>query len=134
MTGNPRAAAVLPAFADGDLLERLDSLDVGAFDGLDFGLVTMDPRGIVIAYNAAESAKSGLTPERVLGRHFYTEIGPCANNHLVAGRFDSAGRLDDQLDYTFTFRMRVRPVRLRLMAAAGGERRYMAVQERSTPR
>ncbi len=134
MTGNPKAAAVLPAFDDGDLLDRLDSLHVEAFDGLDFGLVTMDPAGIVIGYNAAESAKSGLAPARVLGRHFYTEIGPCANNRAVAGRFDTTGRLDDQLDYTFTFRMRVRPVRLRLMAAAGGARRYMAVQERAAQR
>jgi photoactive yellow protein len=134
MTGNPKAAAVVPAFEDGDLLDRLDSLEVGAFERLDFGLVTMDPQGIVIGYNAAESAKSGLSPDRVLGRHFYTEIGPCANNRDVAGRFDTVRRLDDQLDYTFTFRMRVRPVRLRLMAAAGGERRYMAVQERAAQR
>lgn len=132
MTGDLRAATVLPAFDDGDLLDRLDALDLAVLDGLDFGLVTMDPRGIVIGYNAVESAASGLSPERVLGHHFYTEIGPCANNRIVAGRFDTAGRLDDRLDYTFTFRLRVRPVRLRLMAAAGGERRYMAVQERAT--
>lgn len=121
-------------FADGDLLTVLESNAVASFDDLDFGVVTMDRTGVAIGYNADESRRSGLSRERVLGRNFFIEVGPCTNNYLVAERYREAAELDaeldDELDYVFTFRVRPTPVRLRLLAAPGSPRQYLVVRSR----
>lgn len=119
-----------PGFADAGLLDILDGLAVEVFDGLDFGLITMGRDGTVIGYNTVESGRAGLSPDRVLGRHFFSEVGPCTDNHLVAGRFGTQERLDHRMNYVFTFRMKVTPVELRLMAAVGSPRQYLAVRDR----
>jgi photoactive yellow protein len=59
--------------------------------------------------------------------NFFTDVAPCTNNYLVAGRFDEPGALDERLDYVFTFRMKPTPVRLRLMRDEGADRQFLAV-------
>lgn len=121
-------------FGDGDLLAVLESSAVESFDDLDFGVVTMDRAGVVIGYNADEGRRAGLSRERVLGRDFFVDVGPCTNNYLVADRYRETaeldGALDEELDYEFTFRMRPTPVRLRLLAAQGSPRQYLLVRSR----
>jgi photoactive yellow protein len=90
----------------------------------------MNRSGEVTGYNAFESARSGLRVERVMGRNFFVEVGPCTNNYLIAQRFADCEELDEQLDYVFTFRMAPTPVRLRLLARAGSLRQYLAVRFR----
>ena len=125
---------VIPSFSDPELLAALEAAPADAFDDLPFGLITMDRHGSVLHYNADESHRSGLTRDRVLGRNFFDSVGPCTQNDLVAGRYAEAratGRsLDEELTFTFTFRMRPTPVHLRMLAAAGSSRQYLAVQER----
>lgn len=120
----------LPAFDTPGLLGILDSLTPERFDELAFGLIVMDRHDVVVHYNAFESARAGLSPERVLGRNFFADVGPCTNNPLVAGRYHGAVDLDEEFDYVFTFRMRVTPVRLRLLAGAASPRRYLALLPR----
>jgi photoactive yellow protein len=90
----------------------------------------MDRSGDVIGYNALESRRAGIPAERVMGRNFFLDVGPCTNNYLVAQRYQDSEELDEQLDYVFTFRMAPAPVRLRLMARAGSTRQYLAVRSR----
>ncbi len=116
------------AFDDPDLLDVLES--AADVDALAFGLIVMDRSGDVVAYNAYESARAGISPERVLGRNFFTSVGPCTDNYLVSERFRSEPDLDDELDYVFTLRMRPTPVRLRLLARAGSPRQYLVVRSR----
>ncbi len=125
----PRAPG-LPGFHAPGLLAILDGLGPDQLDELAFGLIVMDDRGVVVHYNAFESARAGISRERVLGRHFFTDVGPCTDNPLVAGRYDGSPDLDEELDYVFTLRMRVTPVRLRLLAAASSPRRYLAILPR----
>lgn len=120
-------------FDDPDLLARVESGSAGDPDELSFGLITMDRRGTVLAYNLDESRRSGLSPQRVVGHNFFEEVGPCTNNYLVAQRFhdlDEHDELDEEIDYVFTFRMRPTPVRLRMLVAAGSSRQYIAVRSR----
>jgi photoactive yellow protein len=119
-----------PSFLDPGLLELLEATSVEDFDELDFGLITMDRHGVVIGYNANESIRSGIRRDRVMGRDLFVDVAPCVNNYLVAERYWSEDALDEQLDYVFTFRMRPTPVRLRLLAAAGSDRQYLAVRSR----
>ena len=87
----------------------------------------MDAAGVVVRYNEAESGQSRLSPENVVGRPFFAAVAPCADNHLVAGRYASEPELDAEIGYLFTFRMRASPVRLRLLQSARARHRYLCV-------
>lgn len=110
-----------------DLLERLENMAPPEIDELQFGVIGFDWHERVTVYNRFESAHAGLDVERVLGRQLFTEVAPCVNNYMVAERYRAEERLDEQLDYVFTLRMRPTPVRLRLLAAPDADRRYMIV-------
>lgn len=118
------------AFGEPGLLDALEMTPLDVIDEIEFGLIAMDRSGEVVGYNAFESSRSGLLPERVVGRNFFADVGPCTNNYLVAQRFADCDDLDEQLDYVFTFRMAPTPVRLRLLARAGSLRQYLAVRFR----
>jgi len=59
---------------------------------------------------------------------FFTEVAPCTNNYLVAGRFEEESTLDETIDYTFTVKMRPTQVKLRLLKDDRAERQYLAVK------
>ena len=117
-------------FDDPALLDALESVALDEIDEIGFGLVVMNRDGLVLGYNRRESRLSGLPPAEVTGRNFFTDVGPCTNNYLVAQRYADSDELDERLDYVFTFRMAPTPVRLRLLARKGSDRQYLAVQPR----
>jgi photoactive yellow protein len=110
------------------LIERLAVATDPELDALDFGVIKLDRDGRVLAYNAYEQSATGLSRERVLGRPFFSEIGPCMNNALVAGRLEQQDELDVMLDYLFTLHMRPTPVRLRLLKTARMTARFVLVR------
>ena len=114
---------------DNPNVSMLDQLGDQDLDLLEFGVIAMDTEGKVLAYNATESRYSGLSPDRVLGRHFFTQVAPCTNNHIVANRFDEP-ELDATIDYTFALRMKPIPVKLRIIRAAYLNRMYLLVEWR----
>ena len=118
------------SFTQVDLYASLEAMGVDALDRLDYGVIRLDAENTVTAYNAAESALSGLSPDRVIGTDFFRETAPCMNNPMVAERFDGEGDLDERLDYVLTLRMKPTPVRLRLLRRHGGENRYLLVRRR----
>ena len=93
-----------------------------------FGVIGFDADGVVRTYSAAESRMAGLSPDRVVGKHFFTAVAPCMNNFLVAQRFEDEAELDATIDYVLTLRMRPTPVKLRLLKSAGVSERYVLVQ------
>lgn len=111
-----------------DLLEQASPEDL---DAAGFGIVRMGPDGVVRAYNRAESALSGLSPDKVLGRHFFTDVAPCTNNFMVAQRFLDQATLDQTIDYVFTFRIKPTAVRLRLLRSPATASMYLLVEKRS---
>lgn len=123
-------AGAPPPFADERLLDLLEAASPERIDELDFGLIAMDRGGEVLGYNAFESQRAGIARERVIGRNFFVDIGPCTNNYMVAERFHSGDDLDEEMDYVFTLRMAPTPVTLRLLARKGSARQYLAVRFR----
>jgi photoactive yellow protein len=115
-------------FDDELLYDELDASSDTTLDGAEFGVVAMDDDHRVVFYNRAESTLSGLTAERVVGRHFFTEVAPCTNNFMVAYRFETEAELDATIDYVFTLRMSPTPVRLRLLRRPDAKRQFLLVQ------
>ncbi len=110
-------------------VSMLDQLSDQDLDLLEFGVVAMDIEGKVLAYNTTESRYSGLSPDRVLGRHFFTQVAPCTNNQIVAKRFNEQ-EFDVTIDYTFALRMKPIPVKLRMIRGADLKRMYLLVEWR----
>jgi photoactive yellow protein len=115
-------------FSEPDLIYRLEAARDDVLDELGFGVVRLGRDGRVVAYNAYESRAAALSRERVLGRHFFTEIGSCMDNALVARRFDADGELDAEIDYLFTLRLKPTPVRLRLLKSPRATAMYLLVR------
>jgi photoactive yellow protein len=118
------------AFATPDLLHHLEASSKAQLDALPFGIIGMAQDGTVQQYNTAEAVLSGLTPARVIGRHFFTSVAPCTNNALVARRFEAEAPLDDIIDYVFTLRMAPTLVQLRLLKHPTAQHMYLLVQRR----
>lgn len=113
-------------FGDASIFTDLELLSAAEKDALSFGVITMNAESIVVHYNAMESKMAGLSPDRVLGLPFFTDVAPCTNNYLVAGRFEE-DELDATLDYVFTLRMKPSPVTLRLLKSAAQKHQYLLV-------
>lgn len=109
-------------------MEQLEAGPPDWLDQLSFGVIGMTTEGSVDVYNATEAKLAGLSTSRVLGRQFFSEIGVCMNNFMVAQRFADEPELDATIAYVLTLRMRPTPVRLRLLQESGTARSYILVQ------
>ncbi len=115
-----------------DLFKALEDLDNDAYDELDFGLIKMDRKGNVLAYNKWEAQLAANNQEAVIGKNFFTQIAPCTNNFMVSEKYGLfEGQLDESMDYVFTYRIKPTPVRLRLLAHESSSNQYLAVQLKS---
>lgn len=113
-------------------ITELAGLGAQTLDALPFGVIGFTPDAMVTVYNATESRNAGLSPQRVMGKHFFEEVAPCMNNFMVAQRFDDVDKLDDVIPYVLTLRMRPTPVRLRLLKAPGCMTRFVLIERRTT--
>ena len=115
----------------GITIDQLETANASALDALPFGAIGISADGHVETYNATESRLAGLPRERVVGKHFFSAIGLCMNNFMVAQRFEDAKAagtgLDATVDYVLTLRMRPVKVKLRLLADPGSALRYVLV-------
>lgn len=127
MTDTPTAT-----FEQDGLLAVLARLSDAELDVLNFGAIGFDAESVVRRYSAFESRMSGLSISRVVGQPFFTIVAPCMNNFLVAQRFEDAAasgtELDEVLDYVLTLRMRPIKVKLRLLAGAASDLRYVLIK------
>jgi photoactive yellow protein len=136
MSANPDAATVMDAtgeavwFTMPRLFEWLEGATAAELDALPFGLIAMAPNGMVEHYNLTEARMAGLTPARIVGRHFFTSVAICTNNFMVAHRFEEEPAIDALIDYVFTFVMAPRRVRLRLLKQPSGRQIYLAIEPR----
>jgi photoactive yellow protein len=115
------------AFDSTGLLPGLAAASKSELDELEFGVIEMDLKGIVLRYNHFESQQAGLSEAQVVGRQFFWEVAVCCNNQMIAQRFEQPS-LDETIEYTFSFQMRLTPVTLRLLKDAGAVVMYMLVR------
>jgi photoactive yellow protein len=85
---------VLPDFASPRLAEAVEQLSVEQMDALPFGVVLLDPSGVVVRYSKTERRLSGF-PHAVEGRAFFGEIAPCMDTPSLKGRIERAMAADN---------------------------------------
>jgi photoactive yellow protein len=117
-------------FDDPGLFGWLERAAAEDLDALPFGVVAMATDATVEHYNATEGKLAGLTPDRIVGRHFFEAVAPCMNNFMVAERFATEPEINDTINYILTFRMAPKKVKLRLLKRLGGRRIYLIVERR----
>ena len=133
MMGEPRSAhRTFPnLFTDPGLFDWLNSATVVELDTLPYGVIAMSLDGTVEAYNLAESKLAGLTPERVIGKNFFSSVAPCTNNFMVAHRFQTEADLDAVIDYVLTLRMTPKKVHMRMLRRHDASRMFLVIQRRA---
>jgi photoactive yellow protein len=81
-----RKATVTDLFRPFDLEQASAVRDV---NDLPFGVIVVDRLGTILEYNTYETAMTGFSKERVLGRNFFHDVAPCTAIKEFEGRFDS---------------------------------------------
>jgi photoactive yellow protein len=118
-------------FEDENLPETLRHASEEQLDNAPFGIIQVDDEGTIEFFNQYESELSGMDPEEVKGRNFFTQVAPCTNNRLFRGRFKKGirrGELDETFSYTYTYKMRPTLVDIRLCRDADGDN-WITVQK-----
>lgn len=130
----PRSYPAVLLNIDGfQLSAPLHEMTAAEIDALPFGVIQLDDEGNVRFYNKTESKVAGQTVENVVGRPFFTEVAPCTNNRILRGRFEEGiamKNLDSTIDYTFTYRMRPTPVRIRLRRDGPSKTNWLIITPR----
>ncbi len=119
-------------FDDPQLQQQLLEANDAALDALPFGVIGFDEGGRVNRYNVFESQLSGLSPERVKGKHLFTGVAPCMNNPLISGRFrdarDGGHSIDETIDYVLAFKIRPVAVKMRMLYAPGSATSFLVIR------
>jgi photoactive yellow protein len=92
----------LPDFETKNLAEAIEALTAEKVDQLPFGVIGIDPEGVVRIFNKAEATLSGYGARPALGKVFFIDVAPCMNNNHFKGRIDKA-RAAGTLNLSFTF-------------------------------
>ncbi|AUD00419.1 photoactive yellow protein [Spirosoma pollinicola] len=120
----------IPAFSDPLLLDWLDQQTPNQLNEAPFGIVRMSREGVVLAYCKSESHLTGIDTDYAIGKYYFTEIAPCANNRMVAAKY-ALPDLDEELDYILTYVCEPTKVRLRLLKASHSPYQYFLVDRKS---
>ncbi len=118
-------------FEDDDLADKLQHASEEELDNAPFGIIKVDDEGTVEFFNKYESELSGMDPDEVTGRNFFTQVAPCTNNRLFRGRFKKGvrrGELSETFTYTYTYKMRPTLVDVHLLRDDAGNN-WIAVQK-----
>ena len=105
------------SFVPQDLINRLDSISRDELDRLNIGVVKLDSNGIAQIYNKVQGDLAGFSAADVEGKNWFTQVALCTNNRICYGRFKkgvSTGELDEEFNYTFTYKMKPTNVVIRL--------------------
>ncbi|RYF66420.1 MAG: photoactive yellow protein [Cytophagaceae bacterium] len=113
-------------FSDPKLLDWLETQPNDQFDSVPFGIVRMTPDGVVAGYSKTESHITGVSKEYAIGKYYFTQVAPCANNMMVAAKYAQPD-LDEELDYILTYVCDPVKVRLRLLKSTFSKYQYFLV-------
>ena len=129
------------SFASGTIdTARVDDLSDVELDALPFGVIGLDPDGVILRYNLYESRLARLDRNQVVGRNFFLEGARCTRTDAFEGRFRdfvaAGGRARDgvsrfeRFEFVFDFRFGAQEVSIDIAHAPGTERYYLLINRR----
>jgi photoactive yellow protein len=108
----------LKTFVPEEILQASHHLTVNLIDKMPYGVVKVDDHGNILMYNAYNYKEfADFKGKSVIGKNYFTEIAPCANNFIFSGRFKrgvTEGEMDMVFDYVFTYKLTPTKVRVHL--------------------
>jgi photoactive yellow protein len=113
----------IPDFDTPKLAEAIEALTPDEIDQLPYGVIGLDPQGVVRVYNKTEAQLSGRGSRPTNGKTFFTEVAPCMNNPHFKGLIEkarAAGTLDIRFSFVGDFADRNRELSVRVQSAKDG--------------
>ena len=126
---DPSAPPVGPTIAEMGI--TIDTLDERDLDDYPFGIIQLDERGRILAYNLYEERLAQLRREDVLDKHFFFEVAPCTRVREFYGRFTdgvAAGALEATFGFVFPFEHGDRHVEITMSYRASDETVWVIVR------
>lgn len=112
-----------PGFDAPDVQHWLEQASADAIDELPYGVVRLDPEGLVTLYNATEARLSGFNRGPALGLKFFERVAPCMNTPTMKGLIEAAwraGTLDLEIGWVGDFADPDREYRIRAVSGDAG--------------
>lgn len=117
-------------FSDPMLLDWLEQQTNEQLEDAPFGVVRMNREGVVVAYCKSESHITGIATDYAVGKYYFTQIAPCANNQMVAAKY-ARPSLDEEMDYILTYVCEPTKVRIRLLKSPESRHQYFLVNRKN---
>ncbi len=115
--------STLPTFNTAHLADAVEALASDELDKLSFGVVRLDPQGVVRVYNRTRTEQSGRGMMPTKGLSYFADVAPCLDNGYFKGRIDkarAAGALDISFSFIGDFNDRNREISVRAQPAKDG--------------
>lgn len=113
----------VPDFNDPALARAVEQLTPDQIDNLPFGVIRLDPNGVVTLLNRTEAVESGYKSRPSLGLDFFLEVAPCMGRPEFRGRIEQArqhGQVDIEFGWVGDFSDINRAFQVRIQSANDG--------------
>lgn len=106
-------------FDEKNIAQMLPKMSVEELNALDFGVTGLDNDGMVTSYNNYLVNLSGVSIQKAMGYHYFSNVAPCMNNFMVAQKLEDAIdekiQFDETINYVLSVRMKPTRVKLRII-------------------
>ena len=107
------------AFDDKNIVQVLSRMSDEELNSLDFGVTALDNDCVVKGYNNYLVNLSGVSIQKAMGYHYFSNVAPCMNNFMVAQKLEDAIdekiQFDETINYVLSVRMKPTRVKLRII-------------------
>jgi photoactive yellow protein len=114
---------IIPQFEAADLARKVEALASDELDELPYGVVKLDPKGVVQIYSRAEATLSGRKKRPTVGLDFWSEVAPCMAGPELRGHVEAAaalGAVDIEIGWIGDFDDPHGEIKIRVLSASDG--------------
>jgi photoactive yellow protein len=100
-----------------DVMDTIDAMPAGEFDGLPIGAILLDSRARIVRYNRTEGELTNRDPQSVIGASFFLDLAICGVSEQFQGRFKEASKAlnyDVMFPFVFFHKMPETPMMVRM--------------------
>lgn len=106
-------------FDQKNIAEALSKISDDQLNAIDFGITGLDNDCVVTRYNNYLVNLSGVSIQKAVGFHYFSNVAPCMNNFMVSQKLedaiDESTSLDETINYVLSVRMKPTKVKIRLV-------------------